>query len=180
MSNLVPIYEKTLELVQAKFGPLRGAANGTPEQLEFGLALAALLLPDHTKAVLGQRVQQLEIKATLHGHLESGDQGAVFLSSKAGTYSSGELRYHTDRTDVVGLLTVGQADYDSAEQDYLEALSIYQKNLGDGYGTAPGAHVLDIVPHTPPMSIPPNPRQSYPNPLVPHALLVLLGLSEWH
>ena len=30
--------------------------------------------------------------------------GGEFLSSKARTYSNGLLRYHTDRTDVVGLL----------------------------------------------------------------------------
>lgn len=32
--------------------------------------------------------------------------GGEFLSSKARTYSNGQLRYHTDRTDVVGLLMV--------------------------------------------------------------------------
>jgi hypothetical protein len=44
-----------------------------------------------------------------HGHLVAKDGGEAFLSSKARTYSSGELRFHTDRTDVVGLLTVQQA-----------------------------------------------------------------------
>lgn len=34
------------------------------------------------------------------------DDGSEFLSSKARTYSNGELRFHTDRTDVVGLLMV--------------------------------------------------------------------------
>ncbi len=37
------------------------------------------------------------------------DAGAAFLSSYARTLSNGALRYHTDRTDVVGLLCVGQA-----------------------------------------------------------------------
>jgi hypothetical protein len=44
-----------------------------------------------------------------HGHLVAKDGGEAFLSSKARTYSNGELRFHTDRTDVVGLLTVQQA-----------------------------------------------------------------------
>jgi hypothetical protein len=44
-----------------------------------------------------------------HGRLAAGDSGEAFLSSKARTYSNGTLRYHTDRTDVVGLLVVGQA-----------------------------------------------------------------------
>ena len=36
-------------------------------------------------------------------------KGRTFLSSYARTLSSGELRFHTDRTDVVGLLCVRQA-----------------------------------------------------------------------
>ncbi len=45
--------------------------------------------------------------AARHGSLEG--VGGTFLSSKARTYSSGVLRFHTDRCDVVGLLAVGQA-----------------------------------------------------------------------
>ncbi len=44
-----------------------------------------------------------------HGRLVAEQGGEVFLSSKARTYSSGELRFHTDRSDVVGLLAVQQA-----------------------------------------------------------------------
>lgn len=44
-----------------------------------------------------------------HGRLTNSADGSEFLSSKARTYSNGQLRYHTDRTDVVGLLTVRQA-----------------------------------------------------------------------
>lgn len=44
-----------------------------------------------------------------HGRLSAEEVGKDFLSSKARTYSNGILRYHTDRTDVVGLLVVGQA-----------------------------------------------------------------------
>lgn len=43
-----------------------------------------------------------------HESVKAAD-GGEFLSSKARTYSNGRLRYHTDRTDVVGLLTVRQA-----------------------------------------------------------------------
>lgn len=43
-----------------------------------------------------------------YGQIESGD-GAPFLSSYARTLSNGRLRFHTDRTDVVGLLCVRQA-----------------------------------------------------------------------
>jgi len=44
-----------------------------------------------------------------HGRMLDNSTGDEFLSSKARTYSNGVLRYHTDRTDVVGLMTLGQA-----------------------------------------------------------------------
>jgi len=44
-----------------------------------------------------------------HGQLVSGEGGAEFLSSKARTYGHGELRFHTDRADVAGLLAIRQA-----------------------------------------------------------------------
>jgi len=44
-----------------------------------------------------------------HGRMQDKTTGDEFLSSKARTYSNGVLRYHTDRTDVVGLMTLGQA-----------------------------------------------------------------------
>jgi len=43
-----------------------------------------------------------------HGQMNNSD-GSAFLSSYARAVSSGPLRFHTDRTDVVGLLCVGQA-----------------------------------------------------------------------
>jgi hypothetical protein len=44
----------------------------------------------------------------VHGQLRGAD-GSTFLSSAARTVSNGLLRFHTDRTDVVGLLCAGQA-----------------------------------------------------------------------
>lgn len=44
-----------------------------------------------------------------HGRILSNEAGDEFLSSKARTYGPGELRFHTDRCDVVGLLCLGQA-----------------------------------------------------------------------
>jgi hypothetical protein len=43
-----------------------------------------------------------------YGQIETG-QGGTFLSSYARTLTNGRLRFHTDRTDVVGLLCVAQA-----------------------------------------------------------------------
>ncbi|MEX2649331.1 MAG: TauD/TfdA family dioxygenase [Alphaproteobacteria bacterium] len=44
-----------------------------------------------------------------HGQITNPTDGQAFISSSARTYSSGALRWHTDRTDVVGLLTAQQA-----------------------------------------------------------------------
>ena len=44
-----------------------------------------------------------------YGQIETGGSGTPFLSSYARTLSNGRLRFHTDRTDVVGLLCVRQA-----------------------------------------------------------------------
>ena len=44
-----------------------------------------------------------------YGQIESAGAGKPFLSSYARTLTNGALRFHTDRTDVVGLLCVRQA-----------------------------------------------------------------------
>lgn len=44
-----------------------------------------------------------------HGQIKTGEKGGVFLSSHARTLTTAELRFHTDRTDVVALLCAGQA-----------------------------------------------------------------------
>lgn len=44
-----------------------------------------------------------------YGQIETKDGKGPFLSSYARTLSNGKLRFHTDRTDVVGLLCVRQA-----------------------------------------------------------------------
>ena len=44
-----------------------------------------------------------------YGQIEGAGDGKAFLSSYARTLTNGALRFHTDRTDVVGLLCVRQA-----------------------------------------------------------------------
>ncbi len=44
-----------------------------------------------------------------HGRIVGEESDGEFLSSKARTYGAGALRFHTDRSDVVGLLCLGQA-----------------------------------------------------------------------
>jgi len=96
-----------------------------------------------------------------HGRLGSGDGGKEFLSSKARTYSDGELRFHTDRTDVVALLNVEQAKSGGVSKvassaavhneilrrrpDLLEVLyrPYYRSRLGEEAG---GDHVVYPLP----------------------------------
>ena len=48
-------------------------------------------------------------KAATHGAIDAASGDQPFLASRARAYSTGELRFHTDRCDVVGLLCVNQA-----------------------------------------------------------------------
>lgn len=116
-------------------GELDGLFADIRGELENGLGLVRLRgLPveryslDQLKAIyfaLGQHIgtpvsQSLKgermLGLTDEGHKAS-DRGALdadggdrpFLASRARAYSTGELRFHTDRADVVGLLCVRQA-----------------------------------------------------------------------
>ncbi len=89
-------------------------------------------------------------------------KGEVFLSSKARTYSNGQLRYHTDRTDVVGLLMARRsasggesrvastaAVYNAILQrrpDLLELLlqPIYRSRLGEEAGGGDEIYPLPV------------------------------------
>ena len=88
--------------------------------------------------------------------------GGEFLSSKARTYSNGLLRYHTDRTDVVGLLMVrrsasgGESSVASTaavhnailerRRDLLELLyqPIYRSRLGEEVGGGDEVYPLPV------------------------------------
>lgn len=90
------------------------------------------------------------------------DRGAEFLSSKARTYSNGLLRYHTDRTDVVGLLMAqrsasgGESNVASTaavhnailerRPDLLELLyqPIYRSRLGEEVGGGDEVYPLPV------------------------------------
>jgi len=88
--------------------------------------------------------------------------GGEFLSSKARTYSNGQLRYHTDRTDVVGLLMArrsasgGESHVASTaavhnailekRPDLLELLyePIYRSRLGEEAGGGDDVYPLPV------------------------------------
>jgi hypothetical protein len=79
-------------------------------RLWYGLGLHLGTPVSQSKAGLRMKVIRDEGAAVgeVHGQLRGAD-GSTFLSSAARTVSNGLLRFHTDRTDVVGLLCAGQA-----------------------------------------------------------------------
>jgi hypothetical protein len=76
----------------------------------YGIGLQLGTPVSQSKAGLRMKVIRDEGAAVgeVHGQLQGAD-GSTFLSSAARTVSNGLLRFHTDRTDVVGLLCAGQA-----------------------------------------------------------------------
>ncbi len=91
----------------------------------------------------------------------AGDAGEVFLSSRARVHSTGPLRFHSDRTDVVGLLCVRRAGAGGVNKivssvaihnamlarrpDLLEALfqDLHRSRLGEEAG---GEHAFYALP----------------------------------
>ncbi len=65
-----------------------------------------------SQSVSGQRLMDIEdegAKAKDYGVIEAGGSAEGFRSSRARAFSTGALRFHTDRCDVVSLLCVRQA-----------------------------------------------------------------------
>jgi hypothetical protein len=86
--------------------------NYTPTELKFiwmglGMHLGQPRFQDRNGQLMREICDQGEDLGVRHGQYNS--SGNKFLSSTARTYSNGELRFHTDRVDVVGLLSVRQA-----------------------------------------------------------------------
>lgn len=85
----------------------------TPEQLRvIFLAFGQHLGMPVSQNLDGERLLGLTdegSKAAAHGAIDAEGDGQAFLASRARAYSTGELRFHTDRCDVVGLLCVRKA-----------------------------------------------------------------------
>jgi hypothetical protein len=64
-----------------------------------------------------------------HGEWKTGGQGETFLSSKARAQSSRLLRFHTDRCDVVGLLSVRRARSGGVSR-LASAVAVHNEMLG--------------------------------------------------
>ena len=77
----------------------------------FGLALhlGTPLYQDYCGLLMRDITDERQDTDAVLGHRFHARDGTVFHSSKARTASSGPLRFHTDRADVVGLLCIHQA-----------------------------------------------------------------------
>jgi Taurine catabolism dioxygenase TauD, TfdA family len=73
-----------------------------------GLHLGTPVSQSHTGLRMKVIRDEGETVGQVYGELRNPD-GSAFLSSYARAVSKGPLRFHTDRTDVVGLLCAGQA-----------------------------------------------------------------------
>ena len=74
-----------------------------------GLNLGTPVFQDSNGLLMRDITDEDQDTDALLGHQLTARDGSAFKSSKARTLSSAELRFHTDRTDVVGLLCVAQA-----------------------------------------------------------------------
>lgn len=77
------------------------------------MGLAAYLGTPVSQNTEGQRLRAIcdegAAAAQRYGQMQADNSGGVFLSSRARTASTGPLRFHTDRTDIVGLFCIRQA-----------------------------------------------------------------------
>ena len=116
----LPLVAAKLALVHAELEGgcglvlLRGLPVGELERdaLELlWMALARRLGRPVSQDLNGQSLRLIrdegEVVGARYGQIEDAAKGASFLSSRARTASTGALRFHTDRTDVVGLLCNG-------------------------------------------------------------------------
>lgn len=85
------------------------------EQLKaFYLSFGAHIGSPVSQSVSGQRLMDIEdegAKAKNYGVIKTDASGEGFRSSRARAFSTGGLRFHTDRCDVVSLLCVRQAKH---------------------------------------------------------------------
>ena len=74
-----------------------------------GLHLGQAVYQDSNGLLMRDIQDESQDTDTILGHKLTARDGSAFTSSKARTLSNNLLRFHTDRTDVVGLLCVRQA-----------------------------------------------------------------------
>ena len=115
MAEVLADTTQTLEsgrgLVTLRGVPVERYSDAQLNTILFGMGLyLGTAVPQDFRGVLLRDItdERVDTDAVL-GHRFHARDGAVFQSSKARTASNGPLRFHTDRTDVVGLLCVRAA-----------------------------------------------------------------------
>jgi len=117
LSDLDSLFEDIREELENGLGLVR--LRGLPverysaEQLKaIWFALGQHIGTPVSQSVTGERLLGLTdegSKAADRGALDTDGGSKKFLASRARAYSTGELRFHTDRADVVGLLCIRRA-----------------------------------------------------------------------
>jgi hypothetical protein len=111
LADVARMLEEGRGLAKVTGLPVERYDEGDLRRLWYGLGLHLGTPVSQSRAGLRMKVIRDEGAGVgeVHGQLRDAD-GATFLSSAARTVSNGLLRFHTDRTDVVGLLCAGQAE----------------------------------------------------------------------
>jgi hypothetical protein len=91
--------------------PVARYSEGELRQIYFGIAshLGRPVFQNRTGELMRDIRDEGAEVGRRYGQIETGDGTGPFLTSYARTLSNGQLRFHTDRTDVVGLFCVRQA-----------------------------------------------------------------------
>jgi hypothetical protein len=111
LERIARALEQGLGLVKIEGLPLERYGGERIKLLWFALArhLGRPVFQDSRGQLLREIKNEGGDLGARHGRIVAAETGGEFLSSKARTYGPDELRFHTDRSDVVGLLCLGQA-----------------------------------------------------------------------
>ena len=98
-------------IVKLRGFPVEGYSEDELRQMYFGLGthLGTPVFQNRSGEMMRAIRDEGAHVGRTYGQTEGPDKGTTFLSSYARTLTNGALRFHTDRTDVVGLLCVHQA-----------------------------------------------------------------------
>ncbi|MGE0152068.1 MAG: TauD/TfdA family dioxygenase [Reyranellaceae bacterium] len=111
MDDVAEELENGSGIVKLRTLPVDKYSDGELRQIYFGLG--CVLGRPVFQNPRGEKMRDIRDEGgdlgRRYGQIETGDGKGPFLSSYARTLSNGRLRFHTDRTDVVGLLCVRQA-----------------------------------------------------------------------
>ncbi len=98
-------------IVKLRGIPVDGYSEGELRQMYFGLGthIGTPVFQNRSGELMRAIRDEGAHVGRTYGQVQDTTKGTTFLSSYARTLTNGALRFHTDRTDVVGLLCVRQA-----------------------------------------------------------------------